>query len=214
MLDYKGVIFDLNGTILDSLQVNKKVKQLFFKKQNLNIPFDYELNTKNMTFLECAEYTKKICGIDGSTEDVIQQWKELAYEQFKTNVHLKDGVYDYLIFLKENNIKICIATACEKNLYEACLKANKIYDFFDFIIDSTFVKKDKSYPDIYELCAKKLKLDNKDIIVFEDTIKAIKGAKKANMRVYYVYEKNNLENIEDIIKESDEYITDFRELIV
>lgn len=214
MIDYKGVIFDLDGTILDSLQVWKKVDTLFFESKNLNMPFDYIYNIKSMTLLEAAQYTKEICGIDDSPQSIIEQWKNIAYEEYKTNVPLKDGVYEYILFLKENNIKIGIATACEKNLYEVCLKANNIYDFFDTIVDSTYVDRGKNYPDIYELCAKNLNLDSKDIIVFEDIVDAIKGAKKAGMRVYAVYDKNSLENIEELIKESDEYITDFRELIV
>lgn len=214
MIDYKGVIFDLDGTILDSLKVWQNVDRDFFIKRGLNIPLDYTKNISGMTILETAQYTKDICGIDDSIEDIIEEWKKSAYSQYKNKVKLKKGALEYITFLKENNIKIGIATACEKKLYEACLKKHKIYDLFDTIIDSTFVERGKSFPDIYELCAKNLDLSPKDIIVFEDILDAINGAKKAGMRVYAVYDENSQDNLDDILNASDEYITDFREMIV
>ncbi len=214
MIDYKGVIFDLDGTILDSLSVWKKVDRKFFKKRNMNMPVNYTKNINSMTLLETAKYTKDICGIDDSIEDIISEWKETAYYEYKNNVKLKYGAYEYIMFLKENNIKIGVATTCEKKLYEVCLKKHKIYSLFDTIVDSTLVNRGKSFPDIYELCAKNLGLAYKDIIVFEDVIEAIKGAKKTGMKVYCVYDKNSLEKLDDMLNVSDEYITDFREMIV
>ncbi len=213
MIEYKGVIFDLDGTILDSLNVWKKVDKKFFKIKNINIPLDYSKTINSMTFLESAKYTKQICGLQDSEEDIIREWKNLAYNEYKKNVKLKNGVYEYLVYLKENKIKIGVATACDKELYEVCLKKHKIYDFFDAIVDTSIVNVGKTEPDIYEFCAKKLDVIPNDIIVFEDILDGIRSAKKAGMRAYFVNDKNSLEDIEEAIKESDEYITDFRELI-
>lgn len=213
-MNYKGVIFDLDGTILDSLKVWEKVDKKFFTHRDLPIPFDYEKKINGMTFIEAATYTKEACNIEDEVEDIIREWKEIAYYEYKNSVKLKSGVYEYLVFLKENGIKMGIATACDRELYEICLKSNKIYDFFDIIVDSSNVERGKEFPDIYELCAKKLGVLPKDCIVFEDILKAIKGAKKAGMTVYAVYDKHCLDNLDDMIEESDDYITDFREMLV
>ncbi|WP_250278177.1 HAD family hydrolase [[Clostridium] colinum] len=214
MIEYKGVIFNLEGTILDSLNIWEKVEKIFIKNKKINIPINYEKHIKHMNVLESANYINSICEIEDTKENIVEELKQLAYFEYKKNISLNLGVYEYLVFLKENKIKIGIVTNCEKQFYEVCLKRYKIYDFFDIIIDSSFAKIDKEYSDIYKNCATTLGLAPKNIIVFENKLEAIKGAKKAGMQVYYFYEKNNLENLEDIIQQSDEYITDFRELIV
>ena len=213
MVNYKGVIFDLDGTILDSLKVWENVDREFFKNKGIHMPIGYQKEINGMTFFESASYTKEVTGIDDSVEDIMKQWKNLAYKQYQKNVKLKSGVIEYLNYLKENNVKIGIATCCHKELYEVCLKKNEIYDFFDVIVDTEIINVSKKEPDIYKYCGEKLGVDFNQIIVFEDLLDGIKSAKKLGMKVYFVANENTFENIEEAIKESDEYITDFRELI-
>lgn len=213
MLDYKGVIFDLDGTLLDSLKVWKKVNNIFFKEKNVQMPVDYEKKIASKTFFDSAKYTKEVCNLQDSEQDIIKMWEDIAYVEYKKNVKLKNGAYDYLCFLKQNNIKMGIATACDKKLYEVCLKNNKIYDFFDAIVDTSLVKRGKDFPDIYLLCAEKLGLEPKDIIVFEDIEEGIESAKKVGMKAYGVYNEEN-NNMQTLIQKSDDYITDFREMIL
>lgn len=212
-MEYKGVIFDLDGTILNSLQVWRKIDKNFFQNKGLIIPDDFEEKVNGMRFEDIAKYTKEICSLEEPVEDIMNEWRKLAFNEYNNIIKLKSGVFEYLIYLKENKIKIGIATACDKKLYIACLKNNKILDYFDAIVDTTEVEKGKESSEIYKLCANKLNILPKDIIVFEDIIKAIRSAKSAGMTVYAVYDRYSIENFEDIIGESDDYITDFRELI-
>ncbi len=212
-MEYKAVIFDLDGTLLNSMYIWNKIDRDFFKLKKIPMPVNYTENIVGLTLQETAKYTIEICGLSETEEELINIWTEMAYNEYKNNVKLKSGAYEYLVYLIENGIKIAIATACEKRLYEACLKSNKIYDFFNIIIDTKEVPKSKDFPDIYLACAKKLNVSPKDCIVFEDILKAMHGIKKAGMKAYAVYDEHSQKDREEILKYCDEYITDFRELI-
>lgn len=212
-MKYKAAIFDLDGTLLNSMDVWDKVDRYFFKSKKIPMPVNYSENINGLTLKETAKYTIELCGLSESPQELIDIWTEIAYNEYKNNIKLKSGAYEYLVYLIENGISLAIATACEKRLYEVCLKSNKIYDFFNVIVDTKEIPKGKDCPDIYLACAKKLNVSPKDCIVFEDILKAIHSVKKAGMKAYAVYDKHSQKDKEEILKYCDEYITDFRELI-
>ena len=115
--------------------------------------------------------------------------------------------------LKQNNIKIALATSNSFPLLEACLKNYGIYDYFDSITTTDEVSNGKNCPDVYLLAAKKLNVNPKNCIVFEDILPAIKGAKAADMTVIAVSDKHSLNDLDEIINHSDKYINSYFELI-
>lgn len=211
MTNYKGVIFNLDGIILNSLNIWKIVGKKFLKSKKMNIPINYEKTIINMNIISISKYIKEICGIEDTIDDITKQLKEIAYNEYKNKVNLKEGIYDYIMFLKQNDIKIAIIINFEKEFYEPCLKKYKIYNLFDIMIDLDI---NKNFFDIYNLYHKSLNIHTKDIILFDNTLERIKEAKKLGFRIYFAYDKYNTLNIEEALRESDEYITDFRELII
>lgn len=213
MINYKGAIFDLDGTILSSLHVWDKINKDFFIGRKMHMPPDYVQNISSMSSMEVAVYTKELCELEETPEELLKLWETKALAEYKTRVRLKDGVREYFEFLKKNDIKMGIVTMCNPKLYMPCLKKNKIHDFFDVVIDTDAFAKNKNFPDIYEHCAEKMGLKPSEVIVFEDIIQAIKSAQGAGMHVYAVYDAHSREDFDEIIKISDGYITDFREMI-
>ncbi|WP_455538059.1 HAD family hydrolase [Terrisporobacter sp.] len=213
MFDFKCAVFDLDGTIIDSMDVWEKIDVGFFAKRNLNMPNDYMEKINNMSFEESAKYTIKRFNLNEGEIDLIEEWNEMAVYEYTHNIKLKPNVKAYLEKLKENNIKIALATASPKELYEPVLKNNKIFDYFDAFTSLEEVKKNKSYPDIYLLAAKKLKVNPRDCVGFEDILVGIKNMKKINFKVVGVYDKHSSNEIEDIKKNCDKFIYDFKELL-
>ena len=137
----------------------------------------------------------------------------MAFDHYSNNVKLKPGVLEYLQYLKNNNIKIGLASSSNLTLIEAVLKSNGIYSYFDAITTTDEAKKDKSNPDVYLLAAKKLNIQPADCVVFEDIVAAVKGAKLANMKVIAVYDDASKDNKDILSKLADKYIYDYKELI-
>lgn len=213
MLDFKGAIFDLDGTIIDSLSVWEDIDRKFFEKRNIIMPLDYISKVNSMSFEDSVICTIERFNLKESKEDIIRELNEMVIYEYSYNIKLKPNVKEYLRKLKKNNIKIGLATMSSKDLYEPVLKNNKIYDYFDTFTTIKEVGKDKNHPDVYLLAAKRLGLNPCECIGFEDILIGINTLKKAGFKAIGVYDKYSVENLEEIKRSCDKFINDFKELL-
>ena len=213
MDNIKAVIFDLDGTLVDSMWVWEQIDIDFLKSKGYTPPKDLKDNITHLTFNQTAEYFKNRFNLSDSIDEITDTWHNMAYDFYSSKVKLKEGVIPFLNKLKSLNIKIGLATSSSIPLLEATLKNNGIYHLFDAITVTEEVKRSKENPDVYLLCANKLNVPPENCVVFEDIITAVKGAKLAGMKVIGVYDKAS-EDQEDILsKTCDKYIYDYNELI-
>ena len=209
----KGAIFDLDGTLVDSMWVWSKIDIDYLKSKGHALPENLNSEICHLSFTQTANYFKERFSLSDSIDTILKDWNNMAYNHYSENVKLKDGVKEFLDKLKQNNIKIALATSNSVPLLEACLKNNGIYDYFNSITTTDEVSNGKNCPDVYLLAAKKLNVNPKNCIVFEDILPAIKGAKAADMTVIAVSDKHSLNDLDEIINHSDKYINSYFELI-
>ncbi|MGN1457077.1 MAG: HAD family hydrolase [Acutalibacteraceae bacterium] len=213
MSDIKAAIFDLDGTLIDSMYVWEKVDHDFLTQRGIPVTQEYIDNVRCMFFETAAKYTIETYHLSESVEQIVQIWLNMARHEYEFNVKLKQGVYQYLEFLKSKNIKIGIATSSNPYLTEPVLEHNGISGFFDTICYTSQVGKSKEFPDIYLYTAKKLGAKPSECVVFEDIVEGISSAKTAGMKTVAVYD-NTSENQADILKKvADKYIFDFSEML-
>jgi HAD superfamily hydrolase (TIGR01509 family) len=209
----KGAIFDMDGTIIDSMWVWYAINRDYLDKRNLSMPTDLKEKIETMTFKESALYFKDRFQIEDSVETIMDEWNEMAKSSYSNGVTLKPGVYEYLTKLKEKDIKIGLATSNYSKLVDLALSQNNIKHFFDAITTTEEVEREKSFPDIYLLTAKKLNVEPEECLVFEDILPAIKGAKLAGMTVVGVQDEYSIDQWESIMEYSDHWIEKYDELI-
>ena len=213
MFDFRGAIFDLDGTLIDSMGVWEEIDKKFLEKRNISMTKEYLDTINTMSFEEVAKYTIEKFDLKETKENLIKEWNEMAKFEYANNIKLKPNVKEYLEKLKKNNIKIGLATASPVELYEPVLKNNEIYDYFQAFTTLDEVNKNKNYPEIYLLTAKKLELNPKECVGFEDILTAVNTMKKANFKVIGVYDKYSHNDMEKIKNNCDKFIYDFKELL-
>lgn len=212
--DFKAAIFDLDGTLIDSMWVWDKIDLDYFSSHGLIVPQDLKENINHLTFEETALYIKKKYNILDSVDVILNTWHSMAFNHYSHNITLKSGALELLNYFKSSNIKIGLATSNSNILLNAALESTNTLHYFDCITTTDEVKKGKNNPDVYLLTAKKLGVAPNECIVFEDILEAVIGAKKADMKVIAVYDAASDYQKEALIKTADKYITNFQELLI
>lgn len=213
MNNIKAAIFDLDGTLVDSMWVWSQIDIDYLTSKGHSVPSNLNDEITHLSFTQTAEYFKNRFSISDSIDTIMNTWNEMAYNHYKDNVKLKDNALEFLNKLKASGIKIGLATSNSIPLLEATLKSNNAYHLFDSITVTDEVKKSKNNPDIYLLAAQKLNVKPENCIVFEDIIAAARGAKLAGMKVIGVYDEHS-KHQESILKEEcDKYIYNYNELL-
>lgn len=185
----KGIIFDLDGTILDSTWVWRQIDIDFLGKHGFSVPDDYAEAIMAMSFREIAEYTVKRFGLSETPEAVMAEWKEMAKEVYSSKVKLRRGTKEVLRLLQKKGIPVGVATSNHAFLYEPCLRNNGVYEYFHSFTEVDEVGKGKNFPDVYIKAAEKMGCKPEECMVFEDIIPAMESARSGGFITVGVREK-------------------------
>jgi HAD superfamily hydrolase (TIGR01509 family) len=209
----KAVIFDLDGTLIDSMGVWLSVDKEFLTKRDIPVPEDlFEDIEGGNSFVEVAQYFKKKFRLKESLIEIMDEWTEMVFEHYANSVKIKPFVLEFLKLLKKSNIRIGIGTSNSKMLAETVLKANKVYDYFDAIVDGYSEVRGKPYPDIFLKVAGLLSIPNDECLVVEDVLVGVQAAKNADMKVFAIRDEHNKKEWDSIRDTADFAAQDFYEL--
>lgn len=209
--DFKGHIFDLDGTLTRSNHVWSKIDEEFLGKRGIKVPEDYFKQVSAMNFEQAAVYTNDRFSLGENIQDIMKEWFDMAVYEYTNVIELCGNAGEYVRKLKEQGRKIALATASTEELYKPVLKRNGIYDCFDCFVSTEQVKRGKGFPDVYELAAEKLGLESKNCVVYEDIVEGIKGAKAggffavACLNDHYSHYWDEMREIADATVENGEF---------
>ena len=210
----KAVIFDLDGTLVDSMWIWEDIDIEFLGRYGIEHPENFQKVLNGMSFTETAEYFKERFQIPDSVETIKSTWNAMAYDKYMNEVPLKEGVLEFIKALKNKGIKLGIASSNSIELVTAIIKRFDLEFYFDTINTSCEVPKGKPAPDIYLLTADNLKVQPKECLVFEDVIQGIQAGKNANMRVCAVEDAYSVDSLDEKVALADYYIKSFCQLQV
>lgn len=205
----KGVIFDLDGTLFDSMWVWHEVDRRFLEKRGFPLTKDYQQALLNLHFDTAATYTIERYHLDQTEEEVMAEWMDLARNMYNNEVQLKPGAYDYLKKLHETNMPIAIATSCLKELYFPCLERYGIKNWFDVIVETGELGYAKDNPLVYQTILDKWQIQPQECLVYEDVLMAVNTAKSLGCQVTAILDDASNNHWEEIKEIADDSINDF-----
>lgn len=206
---FDAVIFDLDGTLIDSMWVWENVDKEFLGKRNIAVPVEMNKEIEGKSFTETAEYFKNRFELSMSIEEIKAEWNEMAWDFYTKKVLLKAGVKEFLEFLANNHIKMGIATSNNMSLVVAVLEALDIIKYFDQIRTSCEVGRGKPFPDIYLKVAEDLQVDPQQCLVFEDIPNGVRAGKNAGMLVWGIKDRQIQEVWNEVEQLADNVVTNY-----
>ncbi len=209
---FSAAVFDLDGTLLNSLGVWKDVDNTFLQKRGIPVPPDYQTAISSMSMLETAHYTIARFSLPETPEDLIAEWLDMAKTAYATTVDLKPYAKEYLQKLHASGIPLAVATSSAEELFLPALERNGVKDLFSAFVTTGQVGRGKNFPDVYLEAAKRLGVSPNKCAVFEDVLAAIKVAREAGFYTVAVQDGYSPEE-EPLRKAADEYLTSYGELI-
>ena len=213
---FKGAIFDMDGTLIDSLGfwevLWEKLGEIYLNDKSFKPTKTDEKCVRTMTLEGAMNLIHKNYGIGKTHFEVSDFARDLLEWFYKEQVKLKDGAYEYLEYLKKQGIKMCIASATKPELIKLALENCKLKEFFPQVISCEDVGKGKDEPDVFLEALKYLGTELSQTVVIDDSLTAIKTAEKAGFLTVGVYDKNNFGH-EEMMKIADEFVDNGESLL-
>ena len=210
-MDKNFAIFDMDGTLIDSMIFWKKLASEYLGSKGIsNIPANTMERIKTMTMSESAALFKTEFGLSGDPE---AEMNSMMDEHYRNDIPLKPGVREYLENLHRQGVRMCVASATAEHLMESCLTRLGVRQNFEFLLSCETLGAGKRSPLVYQEAARRLGAVPGQIAVYEDALYAVQTAKAAGFHVVGVYDDSAADSWQAIEQESDEVILNWEEAV-
>jgi len=208
-----AIIFDIDGTLCDSMGVWTDVDDIFLEKYHLTEPEGFHEGMEGKSYSETAEYFLNLFPeLPHTRQELEDEWHEMVFDIYTKEMPLKKGAYEFILDMHKSGKKLGIATSNSRELAEGLLKNTGVWDYFDSIWTADEANAGKPAPDVYLKVAQSLGVKPKKCLVFEDVPKGILAGKNAGMKVCAV-EDNFSKPQEELKRElADYYIQDYDDI--
>ena len=181
MMDKQYCIFDMDGTLVDSMGYWERLGIEYLTAQGVSEERAEQAfgQISSMTLLQAVEFLLEELRLSGTPQEMINGMQQVMENHYRQDVLLKPGIREYLEKLKKRGCRMCVATATAEPLARICLERLGIDHYFEFLLSCESIGVGKGSPDIYLMGAQKLGGKPEDTAVFEDAFYAAKTAKEA-----------------------------------
>ena len=196
----KAAIFDLDGTLLDSMPVWANAGKDILAQMGIQAEKDLGAKLLEMNMTEGAAYMIEKYRLSISIEEMCAKVNHFLSDAYRLTIPQKEGVKDFLEFLKRKGVRMAICTNSDRELFTPALERLGILDFFEKIFTSTEEMLSKSNPEFFMKVSTALNASPKECWVFEDALYAVKVAAAAGYKTAGIYDETSRKNADEMKK--------------
>lgn len=189
-MSIKLAIFDLDGTLIDSVKVHSEAWSDSCKSFGYNIPESYFHDLTGMTSKSVGEKLIKDFRIPENCIEELIQYKSKLYFDNINKIDVFENILQILKDYKSKNIKVALATGSKRKNVLEILRVKDL-DLFDFVLTGDELEHSKPHPDAFLRCLEHFKYSPKDAVIYEDSVTGFKAAEQANIS-YYICKNGNV----------------------
>ena len=211
--DIDAIIFDLDGTLVDSMWIWTAVDEDYLEKYHLQMPEHFHEKMEGMSYTEVAQYyLDTFPSLTCTLEEIMEEWDDMAHDKYIHMVPEKKGVREFIESMRSQGKKIGIATSNARSLVIDTLRALHMEELFDVVRTACEVGAGKPAPDVYLKVSEEIGVAPERCLVFEDVPMGILAGKNAGMRVCAVEDDFSRPQAAKKRQLADYYIQDYDDI--
>ena len=209
----KVYIFDLDGTLIDSMPVGIGIVLGFLKEKGIAYPDDIVTTLTPLGYKGSAKYIADHLSGGGQLEQIYEYFQAQTLRAYGETIPLKAHVKETLEGLKAQGYRLNVLTASPQLLTDICMKRLGVYDLFDNVWSIDAFGLTKADEQIYIEAAKRIGVSPEECIMADDNLHVLKTAKKVGMATVGVYDESAKDVMEEMRAVADKYVVDFADLL-
>ena len=209
----KACLFDLDGTLLNSMHIWKDIDIEFLGWYGYDLPPTLQREIEGMSFKETACYIKERFDLPTPIDEIMDIWNKMAFQKYSEEIFFKEGAFEFVKMLKEKGIKTAICTSNSRELVDAAAEHLGFAPYFDTIITSGEVGAGKPAPDIYLEASRRVGVEPEYCMVFEDIVTGLTAGKRAGMKLCAVEDLYSADQQEAKKAMADYYVENYLDLL-
>lgn len=202
----RGAIFDVDGTLLDSMYLWDRVGEDYLQGKGIAPLPDMEERVRTMSMMQIAQYCQQAYGMTEPAQQIIDEINGMVLEKYRNEVQPKLGVKALLSMLREKGVALAVATASDRCLIEEALEHTGLLPYFDVFLTCSEVGAGKDSPAIFYTACKAMGTRPEETVLFEDSLYSMKTAKKEGFLVAAVFDESAAGETEEIRQLADWYV--------
>ena len=210
--DKDAVLFDIDGTLIDSMGVWGEIDRIYLNRYNIPMPDRLPDKLAGLSIAQTADYFREVLGVQESNEKMISDWNELAFEQYSRHILPKDDALRFVQEIHDRGIPMAVGTSNTRALAETVMRRMGFAGYISCMLTGEDVKFGKPDPYIYLEAARLIGAEPSRCIVFEDIPEGLSAGQRAGMKTCGVWDLFSSSKDEEKRRIADYYIQSFTDI--